>query len=101
MPGATYIATERMRYKILGQNDGYILVKPVTEVTQDNYRYLQLLDILDNRYEVEFDVADEDAILRAFIDDYKLDFERLVYYATKYRNKRVLARLAKLARGEK
>lgn len=101
MPGATYIATERMRYKILGQNDGYILVKPVTEVTQDNYRYLQLLDILDNRYEVEFDVADENAILRAFIDDHKLDFERLVYYATKYRNKRVLARLAKLARGEK
>lgn len=98
MPAHTYIVTERNRV-ILAEDKSIFLIKPMTDITKDNYRYLQFLDILDNRLNVIIEAQNTKEILRSYIDKHSLDFELMLYYAGYYRNNRLYARIADLAKG--
>ena len=102
MPTCTYIATDRKRVVIGDFAEKIYLIKPVIAVTENNYRYLQLLDLLDNRLRVnvELDETYYKNILRYFIKMNRLSFERLLYFGRYYRNEKIYRRIAELAQEE-
>ena len=99
MSAQTYIATERTRATIVQGDKNIQLLAPITDITKSNYRYLQFLDILDNRMKIAIEADNVHEILRAYIDKYRLNFETLLYYANYYKNNRLYGRIAELARG--
>ena len=99
VPKYTYFATNKLQ---VDKVDNTIkLVKPVTKVTEKNYRYLQMLDVISNRFKVHFEVDDYNFIIRKEIDKMNLDFEQLLFYATFYNDNGIYKKIAELARGEK
>ena len=99
MPNMTYIVTTRTRYTTEDKKDGIYLIKPVIQINRDNYRYLQLLDMLDNKMKVKIEADNYREILRKQIGTFGLSFERLIGYAKYYSNNNVYAGLSELARG--
>lgn len=100
MPTHTYLVTERTRVVVAEDNDRLLLFKPIIKVTKDNFRYLQFLDLLDNRMKVRIEAENYQEILRNYVDKYKLNFELLLCYARYYKNNKIYGRIAELARGE-
>ncbi len=96
MPAHTYIATNRFTSR---PESNIILIKPVINISNDNYKYLQFLDVLDNPYNINFEAKDYKEILRNYIEHYKLNYEQLLYFAKFYKNNNIYKRLAELARG--
>ena len=47
------------------------------EITNENYRYLQFIDILDNKDNIHIEAQNADEILYRIIQECKLDFEKL------------------------
>ena len=95
MSADIFLATDRVK----GADErGIVIVKPVMRINNDNYRYLQFLDMLDNRMKVKIEADNYRDILREYIDVHNLDFERLMYYARYYKNNRIYSGIAELAR---
>ncbi len=78
---------------------GVILRRPPTEVTDINYRYLQLLDAIENKEKLPADALDPDQLILEYIHRYELDFLKLAGYASRYYRREVLLRLGELAAG--
>ena len=75
------------------------LVPNVTDiVTNENYRYLQFIDILDNKDNIHIEAQNADEILYRIIQECKLDFEKIIKYARETNNRKVLDKLFVLAR---
>ncbi len=98
MPMAIYLATVKPKNIYIEDDNGIILVKPETTITKSNYRYLQFLDILDNKQKVHIEADNYLNILRNQIETYQLDFEKLMAYAKHYNSIQVYRGLADLAR---
>ena len=77
---------------------GVIIRQPKIKIDNDNYKYLQLFDIINNKDQINIEVDNEDEIIYNFIEDNKLDFEKIIKYARETKNKRVLEKLYILAR---
>ena len=75
-----------------------IKTKPKIEITNENYRYLQFIDILDNKDNIPIDAPNADEILYRIIEECKLDFEKIIKYARETNNRKVLNKLFVLAR---
>ena len=56
---------------------GAIVKKPKTKVNNENYLYQQLLDIIENRSNIQVESATSKEILQAFYNDNNLDFTML------------------------
>jgi len=100
VPNITNIVTNECKNYNEYENE-YLNVtirKPKVEINNENYRYLQLFDILNNRDNVNVEVDNEDEIIYQFIQDNNLDFEKIIKYARETNNKKVLERLYTLAR---
>jgi hypothetical protein len=76
---------------------GVILRRPPAEITNQNYRYLQLLDVIENREKLTMDALEPDQILLEYIQKNELDYVRLAGYDSQYYTKEVLLRLGELA----
>lgn len=98
MPTHTYLATQRAR-SVAVDKDKLFLLKPMTKVTKENFRYLQFLDLLDNHMNIKIEAENYSEILRNYIDTYRLDFEKLLSYAKFYRNNKIFIRIAEFAKG--
>lgn len=96
-----------VRYEINGKNKkvlcrkkrGICLIKPVVNITNENYRYLQFLDILENRMNVTIENENYREVLRNHILRFDLSFEGLIGYARFYNNQNVFMKLSELATG--
>ena len=73
-------------------NNNIKLIKPPVVVTRDNYKILQVLDLLLNKYDVYYDCENPNKVIYNYIIDNDINFERLLYYS-KYYNKSVLFKL--------
>jgi len=100
IPRRTDIATNECKNANKYINDKYqvIIRKPKIEVTNDNYKYLQLLDILANDDKIHVEVENEEDILYKYIKEYELDFEKILKYARQINNKKVINKILMLAR---
>lgn len=77
---------------------GVIIRRPRIKINNENYLYLQLFDIINNKDKINIEVDNEDEIIYKFIEENKLDFEKIIKYARETKNKKVLDKLYILAR---
>lgn len=99
LPAFTYIATDKARYSMTEKEYGIVFKKPVVDINGNNYRYLQFLDLLENKEGVAIEAENYSEIFRKQIDRYALNFETLLSYARFYKSLKVYDGLAKLAKG--
>ena len=85
-----YIVTNNNR--VISDIDNIKLIKPPVIVTRDNYKILQVLDLLLNKYDVYYDCENPNKVIYNYIIDNNINFENLLYYS-KYYNKSVLFKL--------
>ena len=75
---------------------GVTIRKPKIEVNNDNYKYLQLFDVLINRDNVEIETDNEKEIIYKFIKDNELEMEKIFEYANKINNLKPIKKLYEL-----
>lgn len=99
VPNVTDIVTNECKYhKQYDERLRTYITKPKIEITNENYRYLQFIDILDNKDNIHIEAQNADEILYRIIEEYKLDFEKIIKYARETNNRKVLDKLFILAR---
>ena len=100
VPNIINIVTNECKNYNEYKNDklGVIIRQPKIKIDNDNYKYLQLFDIINNKDQINIEVDNEDEIIYNFIEDNKLDFEKIIKYARETKNKSVLEKLYILAR---
>lgn len=75
---------------------GIIIRKPKIEINTENYKYLQLLDILNNKDNIKIETDSEREIIYNFINENNLDVEKIFKYARQTNSKRAIERLYEL-----
>ncbi|MBP3460931.1 MAG: hypothetical protein J6K21_00780 [Bacilli bacterium] len=78
------------------KNLGVIIRRPKIEINDDNYKYLQLFDVLINKDNIKIEVDNEKEIIYKFIKDNGLEFEKIFEYANKINNSKPIKRLYEL-----
>lgn len=101
IPKDLYIAVNNHQRNGYQKNTRYHVAirKPRLKVTDKNYKYLQILDVIENRNKANIDAANPDALIFNFIEQNGLDFTKLVGYAAKYYNKNTLTKIENMAQG--
>jgi len=74
-----------------------VIQKPRVAITEDNYLYLQLLDVIANKEKLAFDALHPETIILNYIKDNKLDFRKLVGYAGIHYSKKTQKKLGEIA----
>lgn len=99
MPKYKYIATNCATQKgnKIEKDLKVVIRKPNTHVTKENYRYLQVIDILENKDKIHIDVLNAFNILNEFMKSNDLDFGKLLAEASKNYRKEVIGRICKFA----
>lgn len=75
-----------------------IIRKPKIEITNENYKYLQLIDLIENKDNIYIEVENMDEIIYNIILENKLDFEKILKYARETNSKAVIEKIVILAR---
>lgn len=72
--------------------------KPKMLIDKENYKYLQLFDLIENKDNIKIDVKNIDDALYKFIKDNHLDFEKIIKYAVITKSRNVINKVLTLAR---
>ena len=101
IPNTTIIVTNNYNrkddYKVEYLN--IILRKSKIKITNENYQYLQLIDILANKDKINIkNKKYNEIIYNEYIIKNKLDFEKIIKYARETKNKKILEKLFILAK---
>lgn len=75
---------------------GVTIRKPKTPINEDNYKYLQLFDILINKDDIKIEAENEKEIIYKFIKDNELDFEKIFEYANETNSLKSIMKLYEL-----
>lgn len=75
-----------------------LLKKSTIEINNENYLYLQLIDVLKNKKRIHVEANNVDEIIYNYIEDNNLDFEKIIKYARETNNKKILEYLYEIAR---
>lgn len=78
------------------KNLGVIIRKPKIEINEDNYKYLQLFDVLINKDNIKIETNNEKEIIYKFIKDNELEMEKIFEYANKINNLKPIKKLYEL-----
>ncbi len=84
--------------KYENKNLNVIIRKPKIEINNDNYKYLQLIDLIENKDNVYVEVDYIDEIIYNFIQENDLQFERILKYARETNSRAVIEKMVMLAR---
>ena len=99
VPNVTDIVTNECKYhKQYDEKLRTYIMKPKIKITNENYRYLQFIDILENRDNINIEVENANEILYKIIQECNLDFEKIIKYARETNSKKILDKLFVLAR---
>lgn len=90
IPKDEYIVTNNNR--VVCDVDNIKLMKPVVKINKDNYKVLQILDLLVNKYNILYECDNPNEIIYDYIMSNNISFEKLLYYS-KYYNKNVLFKI--------
>ena len=99
IPGLIYLATMKVHGSKNDPRYFLSLSKPTTEVNKANFRYLQFLDLLQNKEKVSVEVDNPVPIMKKLIDRYSLSYEKLIWYAHYFNSKEVYDALSHIAGG--
>lgn len=99
VPNVTDIVTNECKYhKQYDQKLRTYITKPKTKITNENYKYLQFIDILENKDNVYIETENANEILYNLIKKNQLDFEKIIKYIRETNSKKALDKLLVLAR---
>lgn len=84
--------------KYYNRNLNVTIRKPKMIIDNNNYKYLQLFDLIENKDKIKIDVENVDDLLYKFIKDNKLDFEKIIKYAMITNSRNVINKVLTLAR---
>lgn len=84
--------------KYINKNLNVIIRKSKIEINNENYKYLQLIDLIENKDNIYVEVENMDEIIYSFIQENKLDFEKILKYARETNSKAVIEKMVILAR---
>ncbi len=84
--------------KYKNQSLNVIIRKPKIQVTNENYLYLQLFDLIENKDNINIEATNADDILYNFISQNKLNFEKIIKYAMDTKSRTVINKILTLAR---
>lgn len=100
VPNIIDIATNECKNfnKYENKNLNVIIRKPKIEVNNNNYRYLQLFDLIENKDNIDIEVENPDEIIYNFIAENELDFEKIIKYAMDTKSRTVINKILVLAR---
>jgi hypothetical protein len=79
------------------ENLNVVIRKPATIVNEDNYRYLQLLDAIENKDRTAIDAINPEKIMYNYINKSNLDFTKIIAFARVYYKKEVLLHVGDIA----
>ena len=99
VPNVTDIVTNECKYhKQYDERLRVYINKPKIEINNENFKYLQFIDILDNKDKIHIEADDANDIFYKIIEEYNLDFEKIIKYARETNNKKIMDKLYILAR---
>lgn len=100
VPNIIDIATNECKNfnKYENKNLNVIIRKPKIEVNNNNYKYLQLFDLIENKDNIDIEVENPDEIIYNFIAENELDFEKIIKYAMDTKSRTVINKILVLAR---
>lgn len=100
VPNLTDIATNECKNynKYTNEYLNTTIRKPKIDITTENYKYLQLFDLIENKDNINIEVENENEVIYKFIQDNKLDFEKIIKYARDTNCKKVIEKILVLAR---
>lgn len=100
VPSIIDIATNECKNfnKYENKNLNVIIRKPKIEVNNNNYKYLQLFDLIENKDNIDIEVENPDEIIYNFITENELDFEKIIKYAMDTKSRTVINKILVLAR---
>ena len=75
-----------------------IIRKPKIEINNENYKYLQLIDLIENKDNIYIEENNIDEIIYNFILENDLHFEKILKYARETNSKTVIEKMVILAR---
>ena len=67
-------------------------------VNNENYKYLQLFDLIENKGNIGIEVENADELIYEFIKENDLDFEKIIKYAVDTKSRNVINKILVLAR---
>lgn len=100
VPNVIDIATNECKNfnKYENKNLNVIIRKPKIKINNENYKYLQLFDLIENKDHVDIENDNPDEIIYNFITENKLDFEKIIKYAMDTKNRKVINKILTIAR---
>ena len=100
VPNIIDIATNECKNfnKYENKNLNVIIRKPKIEINNENYKYLQLFDLIENKDNIGIEVDNPDEIIYNFIEENELDFEKIIKYAMDTKSRTVINKILVLAR---
>lgn len=99
VPNVTDVVTNECKhYKQYDELSRTSIIKPKIQITNENYRYLQFVDLLENKDNIPIDCDNAEKVYYDFIKKYKLDFEKLIMYVRETNSKNALNKLLALAK---
>lgn len=82
VPKEILIVTNECKYnKYNNKSLGIVIKKPKIKITEENYKYLQLFDVLTNKDNIKIEVSNEKDIIFNFIKENNLDMLKAFEYA--------------------
>lgn len=100
VPNVIDIATNECKNfnKYEDKNLNVIIRKPKMKINNENYKYLQLFDLIENKDNIGIEVDNPDEIIYKFIEENNLDFEKIIKYAMDTKSRTVINKILVLAR---
>lgn len=72
---------------------GIVIRKPKLYITEDNYKYLQLFDLLLNKDNIKIEVDNEEELIYRFIENNDLKMQKIFQLANLTNNKKIINKL--------
>ena len=100
VPNVIDIATNECKNnsKYKNKNLNVIIRKPRIEVNNDNYKYLQLFDLIENKDNVGIEVDNPDKVIYNFIKENSLNDKKIIEYAMNTKNRKIINKILILVR---
>lgn len=77
-----------------------MILRPKVKVTKENRRYLKILDIISNRFNVHIEVKNAHEIIKKYITEYSLNINEFLYWASFYKIKETYKNISLLLKEE-
>lgn len=73
-----------------------ILRKPKTQVTTENYQYLQLLDAIENKDRIALDIPNPEKVIYEYVNQKGLEFKKIFEIANKFYTAKTIIQLTRI-----